>query len=110
LNRLLAITFGQNSCHEIEHELPFSRSALRGIPLEGLDPIIHFGKKCVAFEDAPDGSIAARFTDGSTTTADVLVGADGVSSRVRAQLLPHAERVETGIVAVSGKCGQRWSV
>jgi 2-polyprenyl-6-methoxyphenol hydroxylase-like FAD-dependent oxidoreductase len=33
----------------------------------------------------------------------VLIGADGASSRVRRQLLPHAERVETGIFAVSGK-------
>lgn len=105
LNRLLAITFRRNTGHEIDHELPVSRIALRSILLEGLDPIIHFGKKFVAFEDAPDGSIAARFTDGSTATGDVLVGADGASSRVRAQLLPHAERVETGIVAVSGKFG-----
>jgi len=105
LNRLLTITFGRNTGHEIDHELPVSWIALRSILLEGLDPIIHFGKKFVAFEDTSDGSIAARFTDGSTATGDVLVGADGASSRVRAQLLPHAERVETGIVAVSGKFG-----
>jgi len=34
---------------------------------------------------------------------DVLIGADGASSRMRRQLLPHAERVETGILAISGK-------
>jgi hypothetical protein len=44
-----------------------------------------------------------RFEDGSATTGDVLVGADGAGSHLRAQLLPHALRVETGIVAVSRK-------
>jgi 2-polyprenyl-6-methoxyphenol hydroxylase-like FAD-dependent oxidoreductase len=103
LNRLLTITFERNADDGFDHELPVSRIALRSILLEGLDPIIHFGKKFIAFEDAPDGSITARFEDGSTATADVLIGADGASSRVRAQFLPYAERVETGIVAVSGK-------
>ena len=45
----------------------------------------------------------ARFEDGSTAEGDVLVGADGAGSRVRRQLLPHAQRIETGLVAVSGK-------
>jgi hypothetical protein len=49
------------------------------------------------------GDQTARFDDGSTATGDVLIGADGASSRVRQQLLPHAERVETGIFAISGK-------
>ena len=105
MNRLLAITFARNTGDSVNHELPVSRIALRSILLEGLDPIIHFGKKFIAFEDAPDGSIAARFEDGSTATGDVLIGADGASSRVRTQLLPRAQRVETGIVAVSGKFG-----
>jgi 2-polyprenyl-6-methoxyphenol hydroxylase-like FAD-dependent oxidoreductase len=33
----------------------------------------------------------------------VLIGADGAGSRLRSQLLPHAQRVETGIIAVGGK-------
>ena len=64
------------------------------------DPI-----KFVRFDDAPDGRVIARFGDGTTATGDLLIGADGASSYVRAQLLPHAERAETGIMAVSGKIG-----
>src|SRR5262249_1737965 len=71
----------------------------------GLGDVIHYGKKCIAFEDDPQGAMTARFEDGSSTTGDVLIGADGAGSHFRAQLLPCARRVETGIVAVSGKLG-----
>jgi 2-polyprenyl-6-methoxyphenol hydroxylase-like FAD-dependent oxidoreductase len=76
---------------------------LRRILLEGLDGEVHFDKKFVAYEEAPGGGVLARFADGSTATADVLVGADGASSPVRGQRLPQAKRVETGITVVSGK-------
>src|SRR5262249_45352732 len=99
LNRLLSIELGSDE----QNDLPVSRIALRGILLEGLDEIVRFGKKFIAFEESPSGAVTARFDDGSTATGDVLIGADGASSRVRRQLLPRAERVETGILAVSGK-------
>ena len=82
-----------------------SRIALRGILSEGLNDVIHYGKRCLAFEDDPEGDVNARFEDGSRTTGDVLIGADGASSHMRAQFLPQARRVETGIVAVSAKLG-----
>lgn len=44
-----------------------------------------------------------RFKDGSSATGDIVVGADGASSHVRGQLLPHARRPSTGIVVLSGK-------
>jgi len=103
MNRLLAIDFPQSDRKGIDTELPVSRIALRRILLEGLGPVIHFGKKFVAFEDAPDGAVTACFEDGSTATGDVLVGADGAGSHLRTQLLPAARRVETGILAISGK-------
>jgi len=103
MNRLLAIDFPQSDWKGVDTELPVSRIALRRILLEGLGSSIHFGKKFVAFEDAPDGAVTARFEDGSTATGDVLVGADGAGSHLRAQLLPDAKRVETGILAITGK-------
>jgi len=103
MNRLLAIEFPQSDRKGIDTELPVSRIALRRILLEGLGPCIHFGKKFIAFEDEPNGAVTARFEDGSTATGDVLIGADGAGSHLRAQLLPDARRVETGILAISGK-------
>jgi len=65
--------------------------------------MVHFGKKFVSFDTSSGGPVTARFDDGSTALGDVLIGADGAASHVRGQLLPSAKRVETGIVAVSGK-------
>jgi len=71
--------------------------------LNGLDDVVHFGKKFVSFEDAPDGRVIARFADGTNVASDLIVGADGANSAVRTQLLPEAKRIETGIVAVGGR-------
>lgn len=105
LNRLLTLDIPRKDRMAPDAERPISRIALRRILLEGLDGDVHFGKKFIAFEDAPDGRIVARFEDGSWATGDVLIGADGANSRVRAQLLPEAKRIETGIMIVSGKFG-----
>ena len=103
LHRLLAIELPHRDRNAVDSERPISRIALRRILLEGLDAEVHFDKKFAAYEEAPGGGVLARFADGSTATADVLVGADGASSPVRAQRLPQAKRVETGITVVSGK-------
>jgi 2-polyprenyl-6-methoxyphenol hydroxylase-like FAD-dependent oxidoreductase len=105
LNRLLAIDLQHRDPKDADSELPVSRIALRGTLSEGLNDVIHYGKRCVAFENDPQGDVSARFEDGSATTGDVLIGADGAGSHLRTQLLPQARRVETGIVAVSAKLG-----
>jgi 2-polyprenyl-6-methoxyphenol hydroxylase-like FAD-dependent oxidoreductase len=105
LNRLLVIDLPHGDRKDADSELPVSRRALRQILVEGLDGLIRYGKKFVSFEDAPRGAVMVRFEDGSSTTGDVLIGADGAGSHLRAQLLPQARRDKTGIVAVSGKLG-----
>ena len=105
LNRLLAIDIPQHEGSDVDNERPIGRMALRGVLLDGLGPIVRFGKKFAAFEDRPDGGVIARFSDGSTAAGDVLIGADGASSPVRGQLLPQARRIETGMSVISGKLG-----
>jgi 2-polyprenyl-6-methoxyphenol hydroxylase-like FAD-dependent oxidoreductase len=80
-----------------------SRISLREVLLTGLADVIHLGREFTHYETTGDGRVTAHFTDGSTATADVLIGADGANSRVRGQLLPHAQRIDTGVVAVAGK-------
>lgn len=48
------------------------------------------GKRLVAAEVAADGQVVARFEDGSEARGDVLIGADGVWSRVRRIVDPGA--------------------
>ena len=80
-----------------------SRISLREVLLSGLDGVVRFGKTFERYETAADGRVIAHFADGTSATADVLIGADGANSRVRQQLLPDAERIDTGILAIAGK-------
>ena len=58
----------------------------------------HRAKELVAIEERPD-SVAARFADGSVVEGDVLIGADGLRSTVRAQFLPGVTPIYVGYAA-----------
>jgi len=79
------------------------RLTLRQILLAGLDDIVHFNKAFVRYEQQEDGRVYAYFTDGTRASGDVLVAADGVSSRIREQFLLHAEVIETDVRWLGGK-------
>lgn len=77
------------------HELPqFSihRGRLHGVvwraAMERLGPdAIRSGKRVAGFKQAP-GGVTLRFADGTQEGGDVLVGADGIHSAIRALLHP----------------------
>jgi 2-polyprenyl-6-methoxyphenol hydroxylase-like FAD-dependent oxidoreductase len=103
LCRLLSIPIPPVDPAAPESVRPVSRIALRQILLDGLGDVVSFDKTFLSYENAADGRLIVHFADGSTASGDVLVGADGAGSRVRGQLLPQARRIDTGIVAVSGR-------
>ena len=51
---------------------------------------IRFSAEFQRYSIAADGMLTTYFAEGSTATADALIGADGANSRVRTQYLPHA--------------------
>lgn len=57
----------------------------------------HAGANLVGFSEEADG-VTARFEDGSERRGDVLIGADGFRSAVRAQLAPEVQPRYAGYV------------
>ncbi|MET7338994.1 NAD(P)/FAD-dependent oxidoreductase [Nonomuraea sp. NPDC005650] len=99
----LATGRGRDPLDPTTGEHAVSRVTLRKLLLAGLDDVVRFGKEFTGFARADDGTVTATFADGTTATADVLVGADGANSRVWAQLHPEAGRTTLPATAVAGK-------
>ena len=69
-----------------------------------LQPAADRARIALAVEGGPAG-LRLRFTDGGAAAADVVVGADGVGSALRAQLIQaelRTEAVRAGIVDLDG--------
>jgi len=64
------------------HEVLHDHATAAGVPF-------HYGKRLVGADEHANG-VTARFADGSTATADILVGADGIRSTVRTLIDPAA--------------------
>lgn len=61
----------------------------------------HFGAAFAGLEQDGNG-VTARFSDGRTARGELLVGADGIRSSVRAQLAPEARLLYAGYVGWRG--------
>jgi len=70
------------------------RRTLRQILLHGLD--VQLGRPAVGYEEDGD-RVVLRLADGGSAEGDVLVGADGIRSAIRAQRLPHVPVIEAGV-------------
>jgi 2-polyprenyl-6-methoxyphenol hydroxylase-like FAD-dependent oxidoreductase len=72
-----SITIGRGALHKILR----AAAIHEGIP-------IHFGKRLKAASVIGSNTALATFDDGTDATGDVLIGCDGIRSRVRGSLFP----------------------
>jgi salicylate hydroxylase len=95
LGDLIERTFGAPYYHF--HRADLLAALARAVPSER----VHLGHRFAGYED--DGNtVAIRFENGATAQADVLVGADGIHSAVRAQLFGPERPRFTGCIAYRG--------
>ncbi|TCW80650.1 monooxygenase [Burkholderia sp. SRS-46] len=89
---------------DVAEDVSVHRRTLREILMCGIEDHVHFDRAFEHYSVTNDGRVEVRFKqDIPTVTCDVLVGADGVNSKVRAQLAPKAEPIDTGAVCFYGK-------
>ncbi|KAF2964417.1 hypothetical protein GQX73_g9146 [Xylaria multiplex] len=58
---------------------------------------IHFGKRLTEVIDESDNHVAFKFADGTTNTASLLIGSDGIHSKVRDYVASGVEKIFTGL-------------
>ena len=67
--------------------LTVHRGDMHALEMSTLAPgSVHFGKHLTTVEDRDD-DVLLRFADGTTATADIAIGADGINSKLRETLL-----------------------
>src|ERR1700683_1700828 len=72
------------------------RRTLRAILRARLGGSFHPGQPVTGYHETKD-SVTVTLADGSTAAGDVLVGADGIRSAVRAQKLPGTTVIDAGV-------------
>ncbi|KAG7095911.1 hypothetical protein E1B28_006596 [Marasmius oreades] len=69
---------------------------------------IHTSKHVASYEETPGGPITIHFKDGSSSTADVLVGCDGVHSNTRATMYRDLAKTDPS-KGYESFCEPKWS-
>lgn len=102
LNELHAFKPAQAAVDEATASIVVNRHTLRQILMSEAEDCVFFDKEFEHY-DLLDDRVVAHCRDGSVWIADVLVGADGINSAVRRQLVPGADLIDTGLWSIYGQ-------
>jgi len=83
-------------------DLCVDRRTLREILLSGIAQHMRFGHAFAGYEERED-DVVARFANGGEAAGALLVGADGIDSAVRRQLVPGWEARDEGLACITGR-------
>ena len=100
LRQVMTQTFPDITDDEITN---VDRNTFRQGLLTGLADTVVFGRTLTGYRITDSGRVRVEFAEGGFDEGDLLVGADGVGSAVRRQLLPHATLKELGIRCLYGR-------
>lgn len=84
-------------------DLKINRLTMREVLLTGIREHVHFNMPFSRYSEHAGRKLTCHFDDGSSVHTDILIGADGVNSRVRQQRFPDAIPKDTGDVCIYGK-------
>ncbi|MGW0432269.1 FAD-dependent oxidoreductase [Micromonospora sp. NPDC003197] len=95
-----AQTFPGLTSNEITH---VDRDTLRQGLLTDLADNVRFGRTVAGYQITGSGRVRVRFVEGGSDEVDLLIGADGIGSAVRRQLLPHATVRDVALRCLYGR-------
>ncbi|WP_110883746.1 FAD-dependent monooxygenase [Mycolicibacterium wolinskyi] len=91
------LSFGDPARTWFLHRGEFQKALADALPPDALK----LGRSCVGAREHRDG-VQVEFADGTTADADLLVGADGIHSRLQGTVTRATEPVSEGIMAYRG--------
>ena len=100
LEPVMTHTFPGIPSDEITH---VDRDTFRQGLLAGLADTVHFGRAVAGYQITDSGRVRVSFVGGGVDEGDLLIGADGVGSVVRRQLVPHASVRDVGLRCLYGR-------
>ncbi len=83
--------------------LMIGRIPLRRLLAHGLGDALRLGSEFTGHRTHPDGTVTAHFAGGGTDRGDLLVGADGVGSRVARALAGRPTSLPAGVSGIAGR-------
>lgn len=83
-------------------DLKPNRLTLREILLQGLQEKIGFGKELTEWKELENNEVKLSFADGTAYTADLVIAADGVHSKIGSEYCKD-QKVNTGNITIYGR-------